>query len=227
MLAKQAMLSSAQANVRRLTELVSYEKVLAPFDGVVSARRVDVGALVTAGGTPGLGGTTGELFHVVQSDTLRVFIDVPQGDAPYVTSTTQAYLTAQQYPGRRFPATVARNAGAMDPVTRTLRVELDVANGDGALLPGAYAQAHLELVSQTPKLDLPVSALLFRPNGVTVATVDASNRISLKTVTLGRDFGTHVEIMTGVQSSDKVIDNPGDAITSGEAVKIAKSASAS
>jgi RND family efflux transporter MFP subunit len=227
MLAKQAMLSSAQANVRRLTELVSYEKVLAPFDGVVSARRVDVGALVTAGGTPGLGGTTGELFHVVQSDTLRVFIDVPQGDAPYVTSTTQAYLTAQQYPGRRFPATVARNAGAMDPVTRTLRVELDVANGDGALLPGAYAQAHLELISQTPKLDLPVSALLFRPNGVTVATVDASNTISLKTVTLGRDFGTHVEIMTGVQSSDKVIDNPGDAITSGEAVKIAKSASAS
>jgi len=139
MLAKQAMLSSAQANVRRLTELVSYEKVLAPFDGVLSARRVDVGALVTAGGAPGLAGATGELFHEVQSDTLRVFIDVPQGDAPYVTSTTQAYLTVQQYPGRRFPATVARNAGAMDPVTRTLRVELDVANGDGALLPGAYA----------------------------------------------------------------------------------------
>jgi RND family efflux transporter MFP subunit len=227
MLAKQAMLSSAQANVRRLTELVSYEKVLAPFDGVLSARRVDVGALVTAGGAPGLAGATGELFHEVQSDTLRVFIDVPQGDAPYVTSTTQAYLTVQQYPGRRFPATVARNAGAMDPVTRTLRVELDVANGDGALLPGAYAQAHLELVSQTPKLDLPVSALLFRPNGVTVATVDASNRISLRTVTLGRDFGTHVEVVTGLQASDKVIDNPGDAITSGEAVKIAKTASAS
>jgi RND family efflux transporter MFP subunit len=227
MLAKRAMLQSAQANVRRLTELVSYEKVVAPFDGVVTARNVDVGALVTAGGAPGLGASAGELFHVAQRDTLRVFIDVPQGDAPYVTASTRAYLTVQQYPGRQFAAQVARNSGAMDPVSRTLRVEVDVDNRDGALLPGAYAQVHLALENSRPALDLPVSALLFRPNGVTIATVDQNSRTQLKTVAIGRDFGTHVEVLTGLQATDRVIDNPGDAMTSGEPVEIARRASTS
>jgi membrane fusion protein, multidrug efflux system len=222
MLAKRAMLQSAQANVQRLTELVSYEKVVAPFDGVVTVRNVDVGTLVTAGGAPGLAASTGELFHVAQRDTLRVFIDVPQSDAPYVSANTQAYLTVQQFPGKQFAAHVARDSGAMDPVSRTLRVEVDVDNRDGTLLPGAYAQVHLALRNGAPALDLPVSALLFRPNGVTIATVDSSGRTALKSVMVGRDFGTHVEILTGVQADDKVIDNPGDALTSGEAVKIAK-----
>jgi membrane fusion protein, multidrug efflux system len=227
MLAKRAMLQSAQANVQRLAELVSYEKVVAPFDGVVTARNVDVGALVTAGSAPGLAASTGELFHVAQRDTLRVFIDVPQTDAPYVTADTQAYLTVQQFPGKQFIAHVVRNSGAIDPVSRTLRVEVDVDNRDSTLLPGAYAQVHLALQNGSPALDLPVSALLFRPDGVTIATVDSAGKTALRSVTVGRDFGTHVEILTGLQASEQVIDNPGDAMTNGETVKIATSSNAS
>lgn len=223
--AKRAMLQSAQANVQRLSELVSYEKVSAPFDGVVTARNVDVGALVTAGGSPGLAALPGELFHVEQTDTLRVFVDVPQNDAPYVTPGTEVYLSVQQYPGRRFAAKVARSAGAIDPVSRTMHVEVDVDNRDGALLPGAYAQVHLALQNASPALDLPVSALLFRPNGVTVAAVDSTGKTALKTVTIGRDFGTHVEVTTGLTATDRVIDNPGDAISPGEPVQIVSSAS--
>ncbi|MEA3091772.1 MAG: hypothetical protein QOJ04_3114 [Caballeronia sp.] len=225
MQAKSAMLQSAQANVQRLSELVSYEKVSAPFDGVVTARNVDVGALVTAGGSPGLAAMPGELFHVEQTDTLRVFVDVPQNDAPYVTPGNEVYLSVQQYPGRRFAAKVVRSAGAIDPVSRTLHVEVDVDNRDGALLPGAYAQVHLALQNASPALDLPVSALLFRPNGVSVAVVDSTGKTALKTVTIGRDFGTHVEVMTGLTATDRVIDNPGDAISPGEPVQIVSSAS--
>ncbi|MEK6357274.1 MAG: efflux RND transporter periplasmic adaptor subunit [Burkholderia cenocepacia] len=218
--AKRAMLASAQANVAHLAELVSYESVAAPFDGVITARNVDVGTLVTAGGTPGSPGLSGELFHLEQTDTLRVFVDVPQDSATGVSTGTSVYLTTPQYPGRRFAAHVARSAGAIDPVTRTLRVEIDVDNRDGALMPGAYAQAHLVLPSAAPALELPVSALLFRPNGVTVATVGANGQTALKTVQIGRDFGTRVEIVAGLAAADRVIDNPGDAITAGEAVKI-------
>ncbi|NIG01081.1 efflux RND transporter periplasmic adaptor subunit, partial [Burkholderia sp. Tr-849] len=218
--AKRAMLASAQANVAHLNELVSYEAVSAPFDGVITARNVDVGTLVTAGGTPGSPGLSGELFHLEQTGTLRVFVDVPQDSAADVSTGTPVYLTTQQYPGRHFAARVARTAGAIDPVTRTLRVEIDVDNADGALLPGAYAQAHLVVASAAPALELPVSALLFRPDGVTVATVAANGRTVLKRVQIGRDFGTRVEIVSGLAAGDRVIDNPGDAITAGEVVKI-------
>ena len=224
--AKRAMLASAQANVAHLGELVSYESVSAPFDGVITARNVDVGTLVTAGGTPGSPGLSGELFHLEQTGTLRVFVDVPQDSAAGVSTGTPVYLTTQQYPGRRFAARVARTAGAIDPVTRTLRVEIDVDNGDGALLPGAYAQAHLVVASAAPAFELPVSALLFRPDGVTVAIVAANGRTALKRVQIGRDFGTRVEIVAGLAATDRVIDNPGDSITAGEAVKIVSTARA-
>ncbi|WP_321817224.1 MULTISPECIES: efflux RND transporter periplasmic adaptor subunit [unclassified Paraburkholderia] len=218
---RQAALAAAQANVARLAELVSYEKVTAPFDGVVTARDVDVGALVTAGGTPGAPSSTNELFHLSQTQTLRVFVDVPQDDAADVTPATEAWLTTQQYPGRRFTAHVARSAGAIDPTSRTLRVEIDVDNADGALLPGGYVQAHLALKTSTPALDVPVTALLFRADGVTVATVDAAGKVLLKPVHLGRDFGTHVEVTSGLSANDRVIDNPGDSISNGEPVSIA------
>lgn len=224
--AKRAMLASAQANVAHLTELVSYESVAAPFDGVITARNVDVGTLVTAGGTPGSPGLSGELFHLEQTGTLRVFVDVPQDSAAGVTTGTSVYLSTQQYPGRRFAARVARSAGAIDPVTRTLRVEIDVDNGDGALMPGAYAQAHLLVPSATPAFELPVSALLFRPTGVTVATVASNGTTALKTVQIGRDFGTRVEIVSGLAATDRVIDNPGDSIAAGEIVKIVSAAPA-
>ena len=219
--ARRAMLASAQANVAHLAELVSYEKITAPFDGTITARNVDVGALVTAGGTPGTAGMSGELFHIQQTGVLRVFVDVPQNDAPYVTPDTGVYLTAQQYPGRRIAAKVARTTGSIDPSSRTLRVEVDVDNKNGALMPGAYVQVHLQLRSTTPALDLPVSALLFRPDGVTVAVVDGNGRAALKTVHIGRDFGTHVEITTGLAATDRVIDNPGDSLSTGQLVQIA------
>jgi len=227
MQAKRAMLESAQANVARLSEMVSYEKVTAPFDGVITSRNVDVGALVTAGGSPGLAAMPGELFHVEQTATLRIFVNVPQDDASYVTPGTQVYLTTQQYPGRQFPAKVARSADAIDPVSRTLRVEIDVDNHDGALMPGAYAQVHLALLTSRPALDLPVSALLFRPDGVTVALVSNDNKVQLKNVTIGRDFGTYVEIATGIAPTDRVINNPGDSISAGEPVRIAAPAATS
>jgi RND family efflux transporter MFP subunit len=220
--AKLAAWQAAQANVARLTEMVSYEKVTAPFDGVITARNVNIGALVTAGGSPGLAANAGELFHIEQTDRLRVYIDVPQNDASSVSPGTKVYLTTQQYPGRRFDAAVARSADSIDPVSRTLRVEVDVDNRDGALLPGAYAQVHLTLQTAHPALELPVSALLFRPDGVTVAVIGKDDTVQLKTVTIGRDFGTYVEVATGVDTTDRVINNPGDAISSGETVRVAQ-----
>jgi RND family efflux transporter MFP subunit len=226
MQAKRATLASAQANVARLTEMVSYEKVTAPFDGVITVRNVDVGALVTAGGTPGLAAPANELFHIAQMDVLRTFTDIPQNDASFVSVGTQVYLTTQQYAGRQFPARVARSSDVIDPSSRTMRVEVDVDNKDGALRPGAYVQVHLALDTAHPALELPVSALLFRPTGVTVAVVGDTNLVALKTVTIGRDFGTYVEIATGLTATDRVIDNPGDAITAGEAVQVMAPAAA-
>jgi membrane fusion protein (multidrug efflux system) len=220
MQAKRAMLASAQANVARLMEMASYEKVTAPFDGVITVRNVDVGALVTAGGTPGLTAPANELFHIAQTDMLRTFTDVPQNDAGFVSAGTQVYLTTQQYPGRQFPARVARSSDVIDPSSRTMRVEVDVDNKDGALRPGAYVQVHLALDTAHPALELPVSALLFRPTGVTVAVVGDNNQVALKTVTISRDFGTYVEIATGLAPTDRVIDNPSDAITAGETVRV-------
>jgi RND family efflux transporter MFP subunit len=221
MLAKRAMLAAAQANVARLTELVSYEKVRAPFDGVVTARNVDVGALVNAGGAAGTP-ATGELFHVAQTATLRVYVNVPQDDAPYAQPNTPVYLTVQQFPGKRFAGSVVRNAGAMDPSSRTLRVEVDVDNHEGLLLPGAYAQVHLLLKSSTAALDVPVSTLLFRPNGVDVAVVGSDDKVVVKTVHIGRDFGTHLEILSGLAATDRVINNPGDSLSAGQLVQIAQ-----
>jgi RND family efflux transporter MFP subunit len=206
--------------------MVSYEKVTAPFDGVITVRNVDVGALVTAGGTPGLAAPANELFHIAQTDVLRTFTDIPQNDASFVSVGTQVYLTTQQYPGRQFPARVARSSDVIDPSSRTMRVEVDVDNKDGALRPGAYVQVHLALDTAHPALELPVSALLFRPTGVTVAVVGDNNLVALKTVTIGRDFGTYVEIATGLTATDRVIDNPGDAITAGEAVQVMAPAAA-
>ncbi|WP_321938565.1 efflux RND transporter periplasmic adaptor subunit [Paraburkholderia sp. J8-2] len=224
--AKLATLQAAQANVARLQELVSYQNVTAPFDGVITARNVQVGALVTAGGTPGLATMPGELFHIAQTDRLRVYVDVPQDDASLVTPGTTVWLTTQQYPGRRFDASVARSSNVIDPVSRTLRVEVDVDNHDGALMPGAYAQVHLALTAAAPALELPVSALLFRPDGVTVAVVDAKNTVQLRKVTIGRDFGTYVEIATGLAPTERVINNPGDAIASGQSVRVAAASTA-
>lgn len=216
MKAKQATLAAAQANVQRLAQLQSYEKVYAPFDGVVTVRNVDVGALIDAGNS----GPPAALFELAQTDRLRIFVNVPQNDAPYVAVGTKAQLTLSQYPGRTFEGTVARTAGAIDPRTRTLRVEIDMDNPDGSLLPGAFAQVSLALSTPKPGLSLPTNALLFRPQGVQVAVVDAGGVVRMRTVALGRDFGMRVEIRSGLQGDEQVVVNPSDAISAGQAVRI-------
>lgn len=216
MKAKQAMLAAAQANVSRLQQLQSFEKVYAPFDGVLTVRNVDVGALIDAGN----GGAPAALFRLAEIDRVRVFVNVPQDDAASVAIGDKATLTLPQYPGRCFEGSVTRTSGAIDPVSRTLRVEVDLANPDGALLPGAFAQVSLSLDERTGQMSLPANALLFRPSGVQVAIVDGRSQVQLMPVTLGRDFGTRVEIRTGLRGDEKVIVNPGDAIGAGQQVRI-------
>jgi membrane fusion protein (multidrug efflux system) len=218
MKARAATLAAMRADVNRLGKLQSFEKVYAPFAGIVTARNVDVGTLIDSGSS---GGPKTEMFHLVETDKLRVFADVPQDDVRNAGIGTAATLTLSQWTGRTFGGTVTRTAGAIDPVTRTLRTEVDVDNGDGAILPGAYAYIHLNAVNAQPRVSVPVSALLFRPDGVQVATVNDANRVSMQAVTLGRDFGTRVEVVSGLNGHERVIANPNDAIASGDAVHIA------
>jgi len=219
--AKQALLASMQANVHRLTQLQSYEKVGAPFDGIITARNTDVGALIQAGSA---GGPVKELFDIATTSTLRVYVDVPQNDSAASVDGIAAYLTLPQFPGRTFPGTIARNTGTINAVTRTLRVEVDIPNPDASVLPGSYGQVHMALPTARPGYSLPVNTLLYRPQGVQVATVDAQGKVALKTLTLGRDFGTRIEVLTGLGPNDNVILNPSDSIAQGESVHIDTSA---
>lgn len=216
MKAKQAMLAAALANVSRLEQLQSFEKVYAPFSGVVTVRNVDTGALIDAGN----GGTPAALFQLAEIDHLRVFVNVPQDQAADVGPGTKAQLALPQLPGRVFAGTVARTSGAIDPASRTLRVEVDMDNRDGAVLPGAFAQVSVALSTAHPGLSLPTNALLFRPAGVQVAVVDPKGAVELRPVSLGRDFGASVEIRSGLRGDEQVIVNPGDAIGAGQMVRI-------
>ena len=215
--AKKADVSSAQANVSRLEQLVSFEKVTAPFSGVLTARNVDVGALVDQGAnTPGK-----ELFHVASIDTLRTYVSVPEMYSQASKPGVQAYLTLDEFPGRQFHGTVVRNANAIDQASRTLLVEVDVKNPTGELLPGSYVSVHLKLPSRIPAVTVPSNALLFRSEGLRVARV-IDDKAELVPVILGRDFGDSVELVAGIQRDDKVIVNPSDSIVNGEKVRIAQ-----
>jgi membrane fusion protein, multidrug efflux system len=222
--AKHAALLAAQSNVARLAQMQSYEKVYAPFDGVITARNVDVGALIDAGSA---GGPAREMFDLAQTGVLRVYADVPQNDAGTSLDGTSACLEVSQIPGTCLPGTVARNAGAINPVTRTLRIEVDVPNANGAVLPGSYGQVRLSLKAARPGLSLPVNTLLYRPQGLQVATVDAQHEVLLKTIKPGRDFGTRIEVASGLAATDRVILNPSDSITNGQAVRVSSSGNAS
>jgi membrane fusion protein (multidrug efflux system) len=217
MKARAATLASMQANVQRLSKLQSYERVVAPFAGVVTARNIDVGALIDSGAA---GGSKMELFHLAETDKLRVFVDVPQVYAQDMQPGVPATLTLPQRPGSPLHGAVARTSGAINSASRTLRVEVDVDNKDGAVLPGAYALVDLEVTTPHPLLSVPVNTLLFRPNGVQVAVVDGTGKAQLRTVTLGRDFGTTIEVTSGLDVSERVIANPGDAIAGGDSVRV-------
>lgn len=217
MLAKQGTLDAARYNVSRLSQLQSYEKVTAPFDGIVTARNTDVGALIDAGSS---GGPQKELFHLAQADRLRVYANVPQAYAQQIRPQQNAYLTLNETQGKHYPGVVVRTAGAVDPQQRTMLVEVDVDNRSGELLPGAYAQVHFALDGDATPLTLPGNTFLFRPDGVKVATVDANDRVKLVKVALGTDFGTRVAIAAGLEGRERVIVNPQDSIVDGTPVRI-------
>ncbi|SEI50889.1 efflux RND transporter periplasmic adaptor subunit [Paraburkholderia diazotrophica] len=217
MLAKKGTLDAARFNVARLEKTQSFQKVFAPFDGIVTARNVDVGALIDAGSA---GGPAKELFHVAQADRLRVYVNVPQGYAQEVKARQTAYLTLTEAPSKHYPGTVARASGAVDPQQRTMLVEVDVENSSGDLLPGAYAQVHFALSVQAAPFTLPGNAFLFRPDGVKVATVDAQQHVKLVRVALGTDYGTRVAVASGLKGDELVILNPQDSIVDGASVRV-------
>lgn len=218
MSAKAALLAAAHSNTSRLAQLASYTQIRAPFDGIITTRNVDTGALIDAGSAPG---QDHELFHISAGTRLRVYAQVPQDVSAAMVPGTQAWLTLPQAPDKRYPATVARTAGAIDPVTRSLRVELDVDSQDGRILPGAYAEVHLEVGAPHAGLDLPANTLMFPAGGPAVAVVGPDNTLTIRHVALGRDFGTHVEVLDGLQVNDRVVVNPGDGIVAGMTVRVA------
>ncbi len=219
--AKTAAVTSSQANVARLQQLVGYEKVYAPFDGVITVRNIDVGALVDAGAnTPGK-----ELFHLASNTTLRVYVNVPEVYSRAAKPGVNAYLTLTEFPGRQFYGTIARNANAIDMNSRTLLVEVDVKNPTGELLPGSYVSVHLKLPSKVEALTIPSNALLFRSEGLRVAVV-RDGRAELVPIILGHDYGDTVEVISGLQRDDSVIVNPSDSLVSGQQVQAEQSKSA-
>jgi len=215
--AKTATVTSAQANVARLEQMVGYEKVYAPFDGIVTARNIDVGALVDAGANS----TGKELFHLASTATLRTYVSVPEIYSRAAKPGVSAYLTLSEFPGRRFHGVVIRNANSIDPASRTLLVEVDVKNPTGELLPGSYVSVHLKLPSKVRAVTVPSNTLLFRSEGLRVGVV-RNERAVLVPVVLGRDFGNDVEIISGLQPGDSVIVNPSDSLISGARVQVAQ-----
>ncbi len=214
--AKRAIVQSAEANVRRLEELKSFQKVFAPFSGVVTQRNVDIGTLINAGN----GGTSQQLFYLAQTDPIRVYVNVPEAYAPSIHHGLGAYLELAQYPGEKFQGEVVRTAEAIDLATRTLLTEVDVPNKGGLLLPGGYAQVHLQVHLQSERLQVPVNALLFRSEGLRAVVIDANHRVRLQALDIGRDYGTSLEVLNGLKAEDWIVLNPPDSIENGEEVHV-------
>jgi RND family efflux transporter MFP subunit len=214
--ADKATVASQAANVAHLEQLVAYEKVYAPFDGVITARNTDIGMLINSGN----GGVAQELFHISSLGKLRIFVSVPQMYSGSAVPGVNAEITVPESPGRHYSGKVARNATAIDPATRTLLTEVDIENTSGQLLPGAYAEVHLKLQAATPALIVPVTALIFRADGLQVAVV-RDGKAQLVQISQGRDFGTEVEVISGITEQDLVIVNTPDSLTSGAPVRVA------
>jgi RND family efflux transporter MFP subunit len=214
--AMAAALAAARANVERLQKMEGFKHVTAPFKGVITARNTDVGALINAGsGTPAQ-----ELFHIAQTDKLRIYVDVPETYASAITPDLTAELHFSEHPGEVFPATLAHTADALDPTSRTLQVQFEAPNTDNRLLAGGFTEVHMKVATPVSNVRLPVNTLLFRAQGLQVATVDAAGAVQLKSVNIARDFGNEVEINSGVAPNEQIIVNPPDSLENGEKVKI-------
>jgi RND family efflux transporter MFP subunit len=214
--ASKAQAASAQANLARLRELESFKRIVAPFDGVVTARNTDIGALINAGQTSGMA-----LFRVADTQKLRVYVDVPEPYAPTTKPGITVVLRFHEHPGKDYPATLVRTARALDPTLRTLRVELQVDNSQGELFPGAYVEVHFALPGSASTLRVPATALIFRNQGLQVATVGADHKAKLHSIIQGRDFGTSIEVLSGISRDDDIVVNPPDSLADGGHVRIA------
>ncbi|WP_042299199.1 efflux RND transporter periplasmic adaptor subunit [Paraburkholderia kururiensis] len=216
LLARQATVEANEANVRRLEALESFKRITAPFDGVVTARKTDVGALIDAGS-----GSGPELFAVSDAHQLRVYVSVPQSESAAIHPGMTATLTVPERPDMRFDAKLVDTDHAITPSSGTLLVQLAVDNRAGLLFPGEYTEVHLALAGNAHGLMIPASALIFRQSGLQVAVADAQGHVQLRHVSIGTDLGTQVEIASGLQPEDRVIDNPPDSLAQGDAVRVA------
>ena len=214
--AKAAARQSAAANVARLRELESFKRVLAPFDGIVTQRNTDVGALINAGQSAG-----NALFRVADVHRLRIYVSVPQPYASAIHPGLSAELEFADHPGRLYQAVVANSAQALDANSRTLQVELQIDNAKGELLPGSYAQVYFTLAGVDNTLRIPVNTVLFRTDGLRVAVLDEQHRVHLRSITEGRDFGTEIEVLSGLTVNDVLVANPPDSISDGMQVRLA------
>ncbi|HWB59534.1 MAG TPA: efflux RND transporter periplasmic adaptor subunit [Chthoniobacteraceae bacterium] len=216
--AMNAAVQAADANVQNLAVQQGFQKITAPFDGVVTKRNIDVGSLVSGNGNASISGQ--EMFHVARTDVLRVFIQVPQVYSAQVKLDTAAWLDLTESPGVKFQGKVAHISGALDAATRTLMTEVQVPNADGRLRPGEYANVHLVLPLANVARIIPINTLIFRGQHTQVGVVDASNVAHLRDVTLGRDFGTSLEVTAGLDAQDRVIVNPSDSLADGMTVHV-------
>ncbi len=213
--ADKAMVQSRRAEVARLEKLQSFERIEAPFDGIVTARSVDVGALINAGGAA----SAHELFHLVAIDWLRIYVSVPEICSPAMHVGATAKVTLDEYPGETFEGVLVRTSNAIDQASRTLLVEVDVPNKDGKLLPGSYAHVTFSVPTTGTAVTIPANALLFRKEGLQVGVV-RDNKVDLVPIKIGHDFGETVEVVSGLRASDQVVANPADSLTSGMVVKV-------
>jgi len=217
--AKRAAVASAKANVDRFVAMKGFTRIVAPFDGIVTSRNTDVGALINAGTAAGL-----ELFVVSDTHKLRAYVNVPQSYVPDVQPGTKASLTVPDRPGKVYEATIETSAQAVNAASGTTLMQLVVDNAGAELLPGAYANARLQLPASSTAMSIPASALIFDAKGLSVATVDSNNRVSVKPVRITRDLGSKIEIGSGLAADDRVIQNPPDGIVDGAEVRVAASA---
>jgi RND family efflux transporter MFP subunit len=212
--AAQAAVEAAHANLQNLQIQQSFQKITAPFAGIVTRRNTDIGALINSGAA-----SSTELFRVASNNPLRAYIAVPQSASPFVKVGATAWAELQEFPGQRFEGKVARTAGALEASSRTMLTEVQLPNADGRLLPGSFARVHLTLEGAPVQLSLPSNALLFRSDGPQVGTVDDSGTVRLKSVKLGRDFGKTLEVISGLTTEDRVILNPSDSLADGTRVE--------
>jgi RND family efflux transporter MFP subunit len=219
--AKKAVVQSAAANAARLRDMESFKRVIAPFNGVVTQRNTDIGALISAGQSTGTA-----LFRVADIQRLRIYVSVPQPYAAAVRPGVTADLVFAEDSGRHYPAKVAFTAQSLDANSRTLQVELQVENAKRALFPGAYAEVHFNLAGAAPTLQIPANTVLFRAEGLLAAVVGSDHRVRLKRITQGRDFGSSIEVLSGLEAADDVVLNPPDSITDGALVRVVTRAAA-